>query len=685
MAAGDSQLVLAVQAALASTKESKRAPRPRQSERHVAGCRGERVVCSALSTLALQGFHHLDDRSCRDRPERVNLDHLVVGPTGVFVVDAKNWAGRIAVRDGQLTQDGVSRNDRMIAVGWLTRRVQDVLDSHGVRARSVVCFAAPQPHLPADLRGLVLLTDPVRLAARLAGEPRVLSVGQVEALVELLAHAFPPYDVDPQAVLEAQGLLFGEEQARHAGMDTALQTPIEDWTGWLHPEQRSASRRSFAGPARVSGSAGTGKTSVGLHRVAHLAARRPGRFLVTSYVRSLPPTLATAYARLSPATVDRVDFRHVHAVARQVLHERGRGVPSGLGSTAFALAWRSHREALAGTDLSQTYFREEVDSVIKGRDLPSLEAYLQLERVGRRVPLREEVRREVWALAQRYDEELARRGEVDQVDVLRLARDEVRNRPYERWTGVVVDEVQDVPLVGLQLLHELAGRDRPDGLLMIGDGQQAVYPGGFRLAEAGISVAGRGVVLRANYRNTVEILATARAVVAQDAHDDLDLDLEHEPGERPVEVVRHGELPSTGRYADLAEHDAALLWDLQARLDRGARPSDIAVLCSTNDLVARYADLLVRSGVPVALVAEPGPLPDGVRMATWFRCKGMEFGHVLVPQVDRRTRLLTGAGRAAEAEKGELLRRTLYVAMTRARDALWTGSVGAGPISRIAD
>lgn len=61
----------------------------------------------------------------------------------------------------------------------------------------------------------------------------------------------------------------------------------------------------------------------------------------------------------------------------------------------------------------------------------------------------------------------------------------------------VLTELRDKQSVGLQLLHTMVG-DRPDGLLLVGDGQQAVYPGGFTLAEAGISVAGRAVVLDRN-------------------------------------------------------------------------------------------------------------------------------------------------------------------------------------------
>src|SRR5688500_611754 len=38
-----------------------------------------------------------------------NIDHLVIGPGGVFVVDSKNWTGRVAVDGGVLRQNGRSR------------------------------------------------------------------------------------------------------------------------------------------------------------------------------------------------------------------------------------------------------------------------------------------------------------------------------------------------------------------------------------------------------------------------------------------------------------------------------------------------------------------------------------------------------------------------------------------------
>ena len=52
----------------------------------------------------------------------------------------------------------------------------------------------------------------------------------------------------------------------------------------------------------------------------------------------------------------------------------------------------------------------------------------------------------------------------------------------EPYTAVVVDEVQDLSCAMVRMLHLMVG-DRPDGLLLIGDGQQSVYPGGFTLRK----------------------------------------------------------------------------------------------------------------------------------------------------------------------------------------------------------
>jgi superfamily I DNA and RNA helicase len=67
-------------------------------------------------------------------------------------------------------------------------------------------------------------------------------------------------------------------------LERALAYPWAKWTVFLHPAQRALVERSYSGPARVAGSAGTGKTIVALHRAAWLARQNPdARVLLTTF------------------------------------------------------------------------------------------------------------------------------------------------------------------------------------------------------------------------------------------------------------------------------------------------------------------------------------------------------------------------------------------------------------------
>ena len=58
-------------------------------------------------------------------------------------------------------------------------------------------------------------------------------------------------------------------------LERALEYPWDKWTVFLHPAQRQWVERDYGGPARVSGSAGTGKTIVALHRAVFLTVPTP--------------------------------------------------------------------------------------------------------------------------------------------------------------------------------------------------------------------------------------------------------------------------------------------------------------------------------------------------------------------------------------------------------------------------
>ena len=134
------------------------------------------------------------------------------------------------------------------------------------------------------------------LADRLPGEA-------AEALLELATGGkpFPPQPVaptmNPLDHPDAQRrfrLMSDVEELRRA-----LEFPWDRWSVFLHPQQRQLVERQYTGPARVSGSAGTGKTIVALHRAAFLArANQNARVLLTTFSPMLANALRTQLRRL---------------------------------------------------------------------------------------------------------------------------------------------------------------------------------------------------------------------------------------------------------------------------------------------------------------------------------------------------------------------------------------------------
>ena len=124
-----------------------------------------------------------------------------------------------------------------------------------------------------------------------------------EALLELATGTTPKRpvpaaaDADPFAHPDAQRRFRVMTNAEE--LQRAFEYPWDKWTVFLHPAQRETVIHSYAGPARVAGSAGTGKTVVALHRAAHLAAQNQhAKVLLTTFSITLARNLRQKLQRL---------------------------------------------------------------------------------------------------------------------------------------------------------------------------------------------------------------------------------------------------------------------------------------------------------------------------------------------------------------------------------------------------
>lgn len=695
MPAGDSAATeVQRQLALATAHDRAASDARATAARYDIAATTEKQTARTLAPLAAAGYHLLADRAWPGS-RRAQVDMVVIGPGGVFVVDTKSWA-EVSIRSGHIFRGQEDVTDDLMSLADLGYAAEAEFAEIGLAPGEVRVLA-----VLAGRHGVNETVGPVRVLGErdalkfIASHGNRLTPTQIDAVLTRALTFFrqlnapPPVNARvPEPVLPAhapdvvaiQDSLISDSEVQAAMLDGLLAAPIEEWMAFLHPAQAKVVRRSFNGPARIRGGAGTGKTVVGLHRAAYLARTRPGRVLVTTYVRTLPQVLSNLLARMAPDVVDRVEFAGMHELTRTILDERGvrfRTIPAKVDE-AWEAAWAEvgKGSSLDSGRVGRHYWHDEIQHVIKGRGLTQFDQYADLPRAGRRYRLGTVQRRLVWQLYERYESELALRGVNDYADQILLAEAELRRVPMsDRYSAVVVDEAQDLSCAMIRLLHGLVG-DAPDGLTLIGDGQQTIYPGGFNLAEAGVSVAGRGTVLDVNYRNTVEILEFAALMVADDEYADIEGATTR--GDRPVQVPRRGAKPEYIKCGNGAERTQLLVARVRDVVHEvGTGLGDVGVLALSRYGVQQALQALRKAGIPAVPLDEYNGVPvDAVKVGTVKRAKGLEFKQVLVADVQASWFAETAESLTdVERERREYRLRELYVAMTRARDGLWVGVV----------
>ena len=290
----------------------------------------------------------------------------------------------------------------------------------------------------------------------------------------------------------------------------ALEYPWEKWTIFLHPAQLGLVERNYNGPARVSGSAGTGKTVVALHRAVYLAKSNPGsRVRLTTFSDTLANLLRAKLQLLIHQEVEpdgRIVVDSLDAVGLS-LYEATFGPPE-LVTQEFIVALVEDAAGKEGTNFSQAFLLTEWDRVVDGWQLDTWESYRDVARIGRYRRLSETQRKALWPVFQRVRLGLRELGLVTKPEMFGRLTREVERLDHPPFDHVVVDEAQDVSVAQLRFLAALAG-GRANGLFFAGDLGQRIFQQPFSWKELGVDVRGRSQTLRINYRTSHQIRTQA--------------------------------------------------------------------------------------------------------------------------------------------------------------------------------
>ena len=470
-------------------------------------------------------------------------------------------------------------------------------------------------------------------------------------------------------------------------LQRALEYPWEKWTVFLHPAQRQWVEREYSGPARVSGSAGTGKTIVALHRAVFLARANPeARVLLTTFSDILANALRTKLRRLisnEPRLAERLEVHSIDAIGQR-LFKSHLGQSQIVSKIKMLDLLKAAAGEVGGHKFSLPFLLTEWDQVVDAWQLETWEAYRDVMRLGRKTRLPEKQRAVLWSIFDHVRARLAAGNLITDAGMfsgLAAVVSESKNPPFD---FAVVDEAQDISVAHLRFLAALGG-DRPNSLFFAGDLGQRIFQQPFSWKALGVDIRGRARTLHVNYRTSHQIRMQADRLLGPEVSD---VDGNTEDRGNTISVF-NGPAP-TIRVLDSLKAETATVskWIMDLKKE-GVAPHELGVFVRSAAELDRARAAVKDAGLDFKILDEKVETTSGhVSISTMHFAKGLEFRAVVVMACDDEViplqeRIETVVHDADLEEVYNTERHLLYVACTRARDYLLVTSVA--PASEFLD
>ena len=507
-----------------------------------------------------------------------------------------------------------------------------------------------------------------------------------EALLQLATGGAP--DRPAPAVAGADPFAHPDAQRRFRVMadvealERALDYPWEKWTVFLHPAQRQLVEREYSGPARVSGSAGTGKTIVALHRAVHLARAHPeSRVLLATFSDALAAALRARLRRLignEPKIAERLEVHSMSGIGRR-LYAANVGRLDLASEEDIQELLRQVAAGIEGHRFGVHFLWTEWSTVVDAWQLASWEDYRDVQRLGRKTRLAEKQRELLWSIFSRVQSALAEQGRLTEPGMFARLAVSITEAAHPPFDFCVIDEAQDVGVAELRFLAALGG-SRPNGLFFAGDLGQRIFRTPFSWRSLGVDVRGRSHTLRINYRTSHQIRRQADRLLPAEL---ADVDGNAERRGATVSVF-NGPTPEVRTFDSPEDEAEAIAAWLRARQREGYAPQAIGVFVRSLEQIERALSAVQAAGMrSVQLDDGAAGVSGSVAVGTMHLAKGLEFRAVAVAACDEEVVPLQARIERVgdDADLDEVYgteRHLLYVACTRARDRLLMTGVDPG-------
>lgn len=519
------------------------------------------------------------------------------------------------------------------------------------------------------LEDLGVVGDDLTALQNCSTEDQLLNCGVSSELLDRIIYALWPRAID-RAVNEPKRVV---ESAK--GLEEAVNgtRPLESFLLALDESQRPIVERFArrpAGPRIVKGGPGTGKSTVALYCLQRLVRPdqtdlplSPPRVLFTTYTRALVEASRQLLGELG-VDADSVDFENVDSLPK-------RYAKSSWANAVYRArdpVWRDTVEKvlpdlkgrIGGFSWSEDdseFLFDEMNQVIVGSEVASLDDYLRLERVGRRRAIGRRQRKHVWEFAVAAWKELKSQDRCLRAHLLVDAK----NHAEPIYDYVFIDEAQDLLPVAIRMCVKLAKDKR--NVFLTADRNQSIYTSGFswKRVQESLDMRGRSTILRRNHRTTREIMDAIRPVLVDDERVD--------PETQDTAFVRRGPRPELRLGNSDAEAGIVSRWFKQVVAEEpGLDMAHAAVLCPTNENCRDVAKGLRDLGLRARYMTQESVALryDGIKVLTMHTAKGLQFPIVAVVGLAEGRMPWTDVSNPEQREFTDKLRRVFYVACSRA-------------------
>ena len=474
-------------------------------------------------------------------------------------------------------------------------------------------------------------------------------------------------------------------------------------------EQKKIIQLKPSGHMLVKGVAGSGKTTVGIHRIPYLATHycydKNDEVLMITFNKTLKNYIEYLYGK--------VENEENQLSMNEIFHSSGKVTIKTIDKLIYdyyRMSCRNKPRKLLDISEKYQYYSKAISIVSKKYEnlhiidpsnikflmgevewinacvIENEEDYQVIDRMGRATNVSKNspqkllknsrTRKAIFELKLVFEKLLEQDGLIDfrimQLEALKFAK----TIPVKKYRHIIIDESQDLSKSQLDMIN-LFYLDSPESSIMfIADNAQSIYPHswlgkGRSYKTIGYDMSGKSKSLTKNYRTTTQIAEAAYDLLEKNPFVQADEDfvkpsLVDRKGEYPI--YRHFETPQM-EY----EHVASLIMELKNDYEL----KDICIIAKETNIINLCKACLESKNINVAELSRSDPnfSDDNVKMTTMHSIKGLEFKVVII--IGLNDGVIPMKYDCAEEDK-ELLesedRKLFYVGMTRANNLLFMSS-----------